>query len=145
MKQLKEKEFIYCLKALAIFSVVCAHSSVSPNGNPANVAVSKILNGIGVIGVPLFFLSAGYLFNRNTQNFKDFWLKKIRTIFIPWFFCETIVWFYVVLRKGGLDILSWLKWLIGFGHSTYYLTMLIFLYIIFFKVKGYKAGNRGGG
>ena len=129
-----ERKYIYLLKFFAIFSVVCAHSATVPSDfSSSNQIVGRILSCIGVMGVPVFFIVSGYLFCKNNKPFAEFLKGKITTIIIPWAFCETIVWFYVVLRKGGISLTSWGAFLIGINHSTYYLTILILFFILYFN------------
>lgn len=131
-----EKELIYIMKGLAIFSVVCAHVAPVPDGaNTWNRIASDYLSYIGTMGVPVFFLLSGYLFGKNKKNLRDFWKGKVKSIFIPWFFCETLLWFYVVLRKGGITLKAWALFMIGYKHTTYYLTMLIVMYLLFWRIK----------
>lgn len=131
-----EKNYIYIMKGIAIFCVVCAHVfPVSGSTNIWNRAVSDYLNYMGTMGVPIFFILSGYLFGRNKKSFKEFWKRKIKSVFIPWFFCETLLWLYVVLRKGGMTLKAWLQFLIGYQHTTYYLTVLIIMYLLFWVVK----------
>lgn len=129
-----ERKYIYLLKFFAIFSVVCAHSATLPsNFSNSNQIVGRILSCIGVLGVPIFFIVSGYLFCKNKKPFGEFLKGKIPTIIIPWVFCETIVWLYEVLRKGGISLASWGSFLIGIDHSTYYLTILVLFFILYFN------------
>lgn len=118
------------LRYIAILSVVSAHSSAVPNSTDNAITIAnKFLHIFGAFGVPLFFFISGY-FYFSIFN-KDFILKKFRTVIIPWIFVETIVWLYVVLRKGGINFSNWFNFIIGNGHSTYFLTVLMILYIIY--------------
>lgn len=131
-----EKELIYIMKSLAIFSVICAHvASVPESANIWNRIVSDFLSYIGTMGVPVFFLLSGYLFERNRRSFGEFWKGKVKSVFIPWLFCETLLWLYVVLRKGGITLKAWVLFMIGYKHTTYYLTVLIIMYLLFWRVK----------
>lgn len=135
-----EINYIYIIKAFAIFSVVCAHSASIPyNFGYKNQLISSILNSFGSIGVPIFFLISGYLLNKNKRTFKEFFKRKITSIFLPWIFCETIVWLYVVLRKGGVSFLSWLSFLLGINHSTYYLTVLTIFFVVYFYLNRFNS------
>lgn len=131
-----EREYIYILKFFAIFSVVCAHStSRIENLRGINYIISSVFSSIGSIGVPIFFIISGYLFNKSKKKILPFFKGKIRTIFMPWIICETVVWFYVVIRKGGISLVSWLNFMVGVRHSTYYLTVLIIFYILYFYLQ----------
>lgn len=140
MRDFQARQYIYLLKAFAIFSVVCAHTAVEPqNGSQVDHVIIYILNSIGTMGVPIFFIISGYLYFGNERTVKDFWRRKCRTVVIPWFFCESIVWLYVVLRKGGITFTAWLKYILGINNTTYYLTVLILFYALFWRLKAYKA------
>ena len=89
----KRNNYIYILKALAIFSVICAHSTPLVDGSTKwNVLSSQLLDYLGTFGVPIFFSISGYLFAGNTRNWGDFWKRKVTTLFWPWICCETLLW-----------------------------------------------------
>lgn len=132
----KDKGNIYILKAIAIFSVMCAHSTPLMDSNSKiNVLSSQILDYLGTFGVPVFFCISGYLFAGNTRAWGDFWKRKMFTLFIPWICCETLLWLYVMLRKGGISIAAWLLFLLEYHHTTYYLTILVVFYVIYWKIR----------
>lgn len=132
----KDKEYIYLIKGLAIFCVVCAHSSsISDNAGGVTHIISELLNYLGTMGVPVLFCISGYLFARNKKSWSVFWRRKLVTIIVPWIFCETLLWLYVVVRKGGMSLDGWGKFLIGYKSSTYYLTILMIFYVIFWGLK----------
>lgn len=131
-----ESRMIYFSKSIAIFCVICAHSTpISDKATALTQISSQLLNYLGTMGVPVFFLLSGYLFEKNTKSFIDFWKTKIGSIVIPWIFCETLLWIYVVVRSGEISILGWLLFIIGYKHTTYYMTVLIVFYLLFFKFK----------
>lgn len=133
---LNESKFINVLRFIAILSVVSAHSASVPSNSGIVISrISLILHSFGSLGVPIFFIISGYLYYNDNKNFSNFFQNKIVKIVIPWFFCETIVWLYVVIRKGGINLSSWFNFVLGFNHSTYYLTVLMFMFIVFFKFK----------
>lgn len=132
----EDKKYIYRLKALAIFCVICAHTSPIYNeSGQLSMLLSEILNYLGTMGVPVFFLISGFLFSRNRKSFEEFWKGKIISIGIPWLFCGTFLWLYVVIRKGGIGIRQWFLFMIGYDHSTYYLTVLMVMYLLFWRAK----------
>lgn len=132
----KRNNYIYILKALAIFSVICAHSTpLAVDSSKCNVISSKVLDYLGTFGVPIFFCISGYLFAGNTRTWGDFWKRKVITLFLPWVCCETLLWLYVVLRKGGISIVAWLLFFLGYHHTTYYLTILVLFYVIYWKIR----------
>ena len=137
----KESKLLYLLKFFAIFSVICAHIAVPSGDNKEGLVyiVIRFLSATGTMGVPLFYIISGYLFYGNSKRIDEFWKNKLVTIIMSWMFCETIVWLYVVLRKGGISLGEWIKFILGVYHSTYYLTVLIILFVVYFKLKKYKV------
>ena len=136
---LDEREYIYILKVFATISIVSAHcASITKDTNIINNIFSFILNQIGSIGVGVFFLISGYLFYKSKYSFNLFFKKKIKNIIIPWIFTGTCIYLYIVLRKGGLGVFTWVKFILGDGSYLYYLSILMAFYIIFFYTKKNK-------
>lgn len=129
---MNEREFIYILKAFAIFCVLCAHVSFMPDDAPIiSIRCGELLNYLGTIGVPVFFILSGYLFEKNKKSFVEFWKGKFISIIIPWIFCETLLWIYIIVRKSGASFFKWILFMVGYNHSTYYLSVLLIFYILF--------------
>ena len=120
------------IKGLAVLSVISAHCNSVFNSTSAFADVSSlILQNIGTFGVICFMVISGMLFRMPVGNTKVFWLKKLKTILIPWIVSGTCVWLYVYLRKPPLTLSSWANFLIGNGSYLYYLTILMLFYVIF--------------
>lgn len=119
-----EKDYVSIVRALAIFSVVCAHVT-DASGSITNLAISSL----GAYGVAVFFLLSGYVFSFEKRSFGTFFRRKLTTILIPWLFCGTLDWLYVVLRKGGITFSGWVSSIFVHSHY-YYLTILILCYCI---------------
>ena len=131
-----ESIYLFYLKALAIFCVVCAHTAPVPDTSSAvNSVCSRILDCMGTMGVPILFVISGYFYEKNKDSFGVFWKKKAVTIVLPWLICETVVWFYVVIRKGGISPLNWLKYIVGINSTTYYLTILLVFFLLLWKIR----------
>ncbi len=92
----------------------------------------KAMSYIGTLGVPVFFFLAGYFFSITEDSFRVFVRKKLTTIVCPWFFCFTLLWLYVTIRKGGISFTGWLLFLGGFTSSAYFITVLFFFYIVLY-------------
>ena len=101
--------------------------------------MSNFLQQIGTIGVVLFFVLAGSLFHFDRYTFKEFFLKKILYLAIPWFLSGTIVYLYVYLRKPPISFISWINYIIGNGSYLYYLTLLIAFYLLFWFIKFFRS------
>ena len=128
--------YIDKLRIFAIFSVVSAHAgAISESASYSNTIASALLGCIGAMGVPLFFVISGYLFAKTTNSAGKFWTSRLKSVIVPWVFCETGLWLYVVLRKGGMTFLNWLKFVMGYQSTTYFLTLLLLFYIIFWRFR----------
>lgn len=133
-------ECLYIVKALAILSVASAHcGNVPAEYSCANRMVSVWLGYCGTAGVPIFYLLAGYFFEQNRRPWRSFWKNKLITVIIPWIFCATILWLYVVLRKGGITVAAWARFVLGDGSPMYFVTVLLVLYAVFFYLKKYAV------
>lgn len=135
--KINDSDYVYILKAIAIFSVICAHVANVNSQERIIQIMSSILENIGSLGVGVFYFFAGYFFNTE-KNFLDFFRVKVKKILIPWIFTGTIIYLYVNFRKGNIDIKEWIYWIIGYKTYLYFLTNLIFFYILYFVLKPKK-------
>lgn len=127
----EQSNIIYNMKALCILSAVCAHTSTTVNGGVITTRLSCLMSGMGSIGVPIFFLLSGMLFAKREYDIGTFWKKKVWSLLLPWFLTGTIVWLYVVLRKGGFSFVAWINYVLGNGSYLYYMSMLMICYLLF--------------
>lgn len=132
MAKIKEFDII---KIILIFSIICAHLSPIDNIIKINSIISWLYNSLGILGVPIFYFISGYLFYNNKKSFKHFFLNKIKNIIIPWIFVGTVCYLIVFLFQNNISLIGFLNFIIGKGSYLYYLTILILLYILFFKYK----------
>lgn len=129
---------IYYIKALAVFSVICAHvSPVNETSGTLNVLAGSLLGYLGTMGVPVFFLLTGYLFegSRGRYSFIKFWQKKAITIIVPWLVCVTALWLFITVRKGGWSFKAYLLYLVGYASPIYFLSVTCMLFLILWFVK----------
>lgn len=134
------KRMINVLKFFCIFSVICAHTnSITMRSDSLTMISSSFLNILGTIGVSIFFIISGFLYYYNTDKFTFFLKKKVKNLVIPWVITGTIVFFYVYIRKGNINILNWFDYVIGNGTYLYYMSMLSVNYLLFFKLKHNKG------
>lgn len=135
----KSSQSIHVIRAFSILSVICAHChSVDPGYSFSNIFAASALRSFGSVGVGVFLLLAGFLFNKSQRNAKSFFSSKVKSIVLPWMFSGTLVYLYVYLRKGGLSILSLIKYLLGVDTYLYYLVVLFALYALCFFVRHNK-------
>lgn len=116
--------YLYAMKAVAVFTIIFAHCS------PKNQYIAGLYASIGSIGVPIFLLVSGFLYNRNKYSAEQFWRKKVSGLVLPWFFCGMVVYMYIVLRKGGIGIVSAFNFVIGNGSFLYYMSVLMIIYLL---------------
>ena len=135
-----ESARIWQMKAWAIFLVICAHCGDVPlDAPPVGQMISRLLQTMGSLGVPIFFFLAGYVFR--DKKLKP-WLKsKVTGLLIPWFTCGLLVYLYVYLRKGGISALSLIRWLLGDGTYLWYLSVMVLLLL---WARGIFCGVRKG-
>lgn len=137
-----KKEFknnIYIVKALSIFSVICAHCCTISDGSSVwNVFASKLLTSIGTVGIFAFYFLSGYFLCFTRKRTCDFWKQKLFYIVIPWLICGTSVYLYVYLRKDGISLSSWAKWIMGMDTYLYYIVILLVFYLLFYWLRKNK-------
>jgi len=114
-------------KVFSILSVVLAHSRLNDGSFS-----SALAERIGSLGVITFFFISGYFFNVSKYGVVSFFKKKINSIFIPWLFLGSLVF---AVSSQPKNLMSWFNWIIGNGTYLYYLTILIFCYLIFSFLK----------
>ena len=132
----KHREQIWCLKGLAIISVIYAHCSNRTSYSAIDVFLDNIRNNIGTVGVPIFLLLSGYLFHNNIP-LRQF-LKKKRKLVIQWLLWGTLIWGYEVLRKG-LGYANLFEWLAGIGTYLWFMHTIVILWLIFYYVRNTRA------
>lgn len=108
-KKVKERiEWIDYAKAIGMFLVVWGHAISEYNLNTKNVQII-----IYSMHMPLFFYLSGLVFKiKNNLTFKSFFLKKIKTLIIPYIiFSGLIIFFHileVVILKGKFEFFRYL-------------------------------------
>ncbi len=140
MLKQSDSSFIYALRGIAIISVICAHSGyVGKSASSIDLQLSYFLGTFGSVGVGLFFLLSGYMMGYSSSTKKDFLTKKIKTMIPPWFISASIVYLYVVLRRGEISIISWLNFVLGNGSYLYFMSMLFVLYWLYIYIHNRPA------
>lgn len=137
---MKDKNLVSVTKAIAILTVICAHVSLITRGGALGDYSMHVLSNFGTIGVGVFYFIGGYNFRPEKYKFSESVKLKCSSIVIPWVCVGTLVWLYIVLRKGGISFLGWLKFVIGYQSYLYFLTNLIIFYLLFYLIN--RIGNR---
>lgn len=124
---------IYALKGLAIMIVVSAHSTLIPQNAPWLLRhLDHAWIQFSQLGVPLFFIISGFLYNDN-YTLKDIFRKKTSSIIIPWFFSGALMYLYIFSRRdfGPNPFL----WVLGYKSHLYFLFCLFIIFITFSAIK----------
>lgn len=119
-------------RVFALISIVSAHINFT-NNTP--FLISRIYDIISSIGVIVFLFLSGYYYN--SKKYKTFFQlikNKALTIGLPWLFFGTISYFYnILLSNKNFQIVGYLKWILGNGTYLYYLTVLFFCFLLFYR------------
>ena len=123
---------MYVMKAFAIFSVICAHMKFQLEYGSAGWLSDKIISILGIFGVPVFYICAGYYYRRAENDTYAFWSKKLKNIMIPW-----LIWAAFtnilnnVIQYSNISIKGFIKWFSGYHSLYYFLAVLVFCFVIF--------------
>lgn len=136
MKAKKQINYADYIRVIAMFFILLCHI-VQENSNVYIQMSAQIFN----IGVPMFFILSGFLFGISTKNitkWKEWYKKRIKRIFIPyWFFVIILGIIYIIQRKGIFN-LNWLLLVFGLQGSnvgilgagqTWFITSIIICYL----------------
>lgn len=131
--------YIDKLKGIAILSVLLAHTNLKFDFiTNLNLINNYIIKNFTTVGVPIFFMLSGYFYkNDNIKNT----LKNKINLLKAWFFTGTLIFFYVYLRKGELNIVNWLRWLFGVYTYLYFMVLMFYFFIIEYLSQKYQIIN----
>lgn len=130
--------FVDFIKAVAIFFVVfyhCFRTAINPYFSSAlDYGEYFIYSALGM-GVPLFFMTNGFLLFQKKYNFKVHALKIAKVVII------TVIWaiftlaLLMFIRGDSFSVIEFVKGLIslkqGYINHLWFMEALIFVYIIF--------------
>lgn len=123
---------MYQWKAIALVSIVMAHSWYTYIENPYVVSICARFTKFGVF---VFLFLSGYFFDPQKYTFSEFWKKKLRTLGIPWIVAAALT-YCLRFRVYGfyVDIKEFVNWTLGNGSWLYWLSILVMCYLIYWKV-----------
>lgn len=124
---------LFVIKAFAVLSVVTAHMMFTD----AFPVSESMRNAFGQIGVPVFLIISGFFFRREKGDSKTFWLKKIKTIALPWIVCAvgTFALSFIISHGRKNLLLDGIKWVFGINSWYWYLPVLFVLFALFKFIK----------
>lgn len=115
----------YAYKAMAILFVVMMHCIYSTR------PVSRVAGALGILGVPIFFFTSGFFFDRQ-ETTKVFWKKKMRSVVIPWILYGILLYLFACALNNFSKVeLPFLNWIFGYGSWLYFVPVLIQCFILF--------------
>lgn len=88
----KRKQWIDCLRAIAMIFVVIIHAAINVNASRRDIY--NVFTG--PIMLPLFFAVSGYLFNVGEGKGLNFFNKMGKRLVIPWIMLS-LIWLYALL------------------------------------------------
>lgn len=129
----RESIAIDIIKAIAIFSVIVAHTVSVSNSSFYAKAISLIWGMFARIGVPSFLIIGGFFYYRTKGDFKTFWHKKFFRIVVPWLVCSAFTYITANLlnQSGSFKFWDYIKWIFGSGTWYYYFTIYTFFIFVF--------------
>lgn len=133
----EDSKTLYRFKALALISIVMAHTYYT---DIQSVIVVRYIHRFCTAGVFSFFFLSGFFFHPTKTSAQEFFKKKTIILLCPWLFCSTVYYCLLVLAKTkSLSILSYINFFVGNGSYFYYLSMLCFCYLFFWRCYNKKA------
>ena len=117
------------LRMVAILAIILCHAA-GCYGNfkydSLRVAIPGLINVIGLVGVPLFFMLSGALLLNRTYSLPEFFRKKFKRILYPAVFWIAVACFiYSFISTDAI-----LPVIFGDGRFTWFVWVMIGIYLI---------------
>lgn len=143
MNQTIEKQtLIWNMKFFAVVGIVACHClDISKNATWISEASVGILDYFIGYGVSIFYFLSGYLFHPENK-FINFIYKKSKSLIVPWIVTGTIVFLYIVIRKGGFSLIAWGNWILGIDTYLYFMADLLVYFLLLYWIKKSKLAMR---
>lgn len=131
-KARKKNDRISAMRAILLFSIVSAHSSIAITETTGSLSQTlwKIWQVWSIIGVPGFFALSGYLHKGKEEKVSLTFKKKLKGVCIPWVLCGTLI--YLITQYPAYNITLFSRFLVGYNSYLYYLTVLMVCYVLFY-------------
>lgn len=121
----KISDIFWVSSAIAIFMVVCAHCAYE------NYYLQRITSIFGSIGVPIFLIKSGFYLNRE-ESTKNYWLKKLKSIIIPWLIISPFLYLFSIYKNNAsFNLIDCCRYCIGYETWLYYIVILLVYYAVF--------------
>lgn len=128
-------EEIEIIRFFCILSVVGAHFSGRVFSTFQGISIFPFycFRAYGTVGVVVFFIISGFLYNYKGKSLSEIIFKKVKYILIPTYISAFIN--YTVMHMRDFSLKEFLAYCYGGGSLYYYITVLMFCYIIFYYIK----------
>ncbi len=140
MEERKKRGYIDLLRSCAMYMVIALHCVTGYVGSEDIFAtrtwwLCSVINGIGRMGVPIFFMISGLLAlsDSRTLDIKSFYKKRFIKILVP-FICWDVIYFLLTCLSSGTapDILLFFRELLRTGskYHLWYVYQILALYLL---------------
>lgn len=149
MTNLVKKRIFYMdeLRALAILGVILMHTTSTYRPfiyNNLKLGIPGILNALGCIGIPIFFMLSGALLLNRNYTISEFFKKRYTRILLPFIFyiVITLILEYFVLGSNTKQLI---KIFFGDDRYTWFVWVIMGIYLFLPVVNSFikEYGFRG--
>ena len=140
MEQRKKLSYIDLLRCLAMYMVITLHCVTGYVGSESIFAtrtwwLCSVINGIGRMGVPIFFMISGLLAisDSRTLDIKNFYKKRFLKILIPFIFWDVVYFLLTCLANDTAPtLIMFLRELLrqGSKYHLWYVYQILALYLL---------------
>lgn len=135
----KRVDWVDVAKGLGLISVVLGH-----------LKIPYLATWIYTFHMPLFFFLSGFVFSGEKYNFKEYFIKKVKSLIVPYFCLGLIIFLvwcgiYAVQSKEPIEYLIMLWNFIKQEHfwTVWFLTCLFLVEIIYFLINRFLNKFKG--
>jgi len=126
----KDSMALYFVKTVAILVSVAAHVSTIDTSTPVIGFFTRMWDMSSCISVTSFLIVGGILYTRTPGDGRSFWKRKAKTVILPWLFCGLVTYGYRAIYEES-SLLGLVCWLLGHGTWLYYVTVYLFMLLVF--------------
>ncbi len=122
---MKKKHFLWAdiIRIVAIYLVVAVHLSYIPKYISSDNIFYYIHFAIAKTSIPLFVMLSGALLLAKSESLKDFYLKRVKRVVLPWIFWSFIYIFFLGLPLSFGSFRTSLQ-------AFWFMPMVVGLYIL---------------
>lgn len=136
--QKKHINEIDIIRFFCIVSVIGAHFSgkVFSTFTGIPLFLFYCCRAYGTVGVVGFFILSGFLYNSKGKKFSDVLVNKIKYVLLPTYIAAVIC--FTITHINNFSIKELIIYCYGGGSLYYYITVLMFCYVVFYFIDSNK-------